>query len=115
MVDDLHYLKIIFIFFFFFNKYDFFLTVTLAVFWLSGSAAWANGLNGLKGTTEGIVHTTQCKDVCKGVMTGRFSELTISVVSHGFVLCIICIIANQISFYRPMFCEFYFHCPAERE
>jgi len=59
---------------------DFFLTVTLAVFWLSGSAAWANGLNGLKGTTQGIMDTTQCKDVCKNVLTGSFSELTISVI-----------------------------------
>jgi hypothetical protein len=59
---------------------DFFLTVTLAVFWLSGSAAWANGLNGLKGTTQGILHTTQCQHFCKGVLTGSFSELTISVI-----------------------------------
>lgn len=59
---------------------DFFLTVTLAVFWLSGSAAWANGLNGLKGTTQGIVDTKQCKLYCKSVLTGSFSELTISVI-----------------------------------
>lgn len=59
---------------------DFFLTVTLAVFWLSGSAAWANGLNGLKGTTQSILDTHQCKDICAGVVTGSFSELTISVI-----------------------------------
>jgi len=59
---------------------DFFLTVTLAVFWLSGSAAWANGLNGLKGTTQGIIDTQQCKDICKSVSTGSVSELTISVI-----------------------------------
>lgn len=58
---------------------DFFFTVTLAVFWLSGSAAWANGVNGLKGTTQNIIYTTQCKD-CHSVMTGSFSELTISVI-----------------------------------
>lgn len=28
-------------------------TVVIAVFWLSASAAWANGLNGIKGVYEG--------------------------------------------------------------
>ena len=65
------------------------MTVTLAVFWLSGSAAWANGLNGLKGTTQGILDTLQCKGICEGVVTGSYSELTISVVSHIFVLCML--------------------------
>jgi hypothetical protein len=69
----------------FFDIQDFFLTVTLAVFWLSGSAAWANGLNGLKGTMHGITHTRQCTSVCKGVKYGSFSELNISVVSHTFI------------------------------
>ncbi|XP_069693081.1 synaptophysin-like protein 2 isoform X2 [Periplaneta americana] len=60
---------------------DFFLTVTLAVFWLSGSAAWANGLNGLKGTTSKFKETSQCSDnFCKHVQFGNFSELTISVI-----------------------------------
>ncbi|GFG38646.1 hypothetical protein Cfor_01672 [Coptotermes formosanus] len=60
---------------------DFFLTVTLAVFWLSGSAAWANGVNGLKGTTQNIIDTQQCSgNICNSVLTGSFSELTISVI-----------------------------------
>lgn len=60
---------------------DFFFTVTLAVFWLSGSAAWANGLNGLKGTTHSIIDTSQCnEELCNSVLTGSFSELTISVI-----------------------------------
>ncbi|XP_021930417.1 synaptophysin-like protein 2 isoform X3 [Zootermopsis nevadensis] len=59
---------------------DFFLTVTLAVFWLSGSAAWANGLNGLKGTTHNIINTKQCHEVCKSLSFASVSELTISVI-----------------------------------
>jgi UDP-N-acetylmuramyl pentapeptide phosphotransferase/UDP-N-acetylglucosamine-1-phosphate transferase len=72
----------------FFNIQDFFLTVTLAVFWLSGSAAWANGLNGLKGTMSSIIGTQQCIDVCRSVRIGSFSELSISVVSCTVVFCI---------------------------
>lgn len=63
--------------------------MTLAVFWLSGSAAWANGLNGLKGTTYGITNTPQCHDVCEHASVGSVSELTISVVSHMVILYII--------------------------
>ncbi|XP_023714593.1 synaptophysin-like protein 2 isoform X2 [Cryptotermes secundus] len=63
---------------------DFFLTVTLAVFWLSGSAAWANGLNGLKGTLHSISDSSQCKKICKVIKIGSFSELTISVI-FGFL------------------------------
>ncbi|KAJ9583410.1 hypothetical protein L9F63_022245, partial [Diploptera punctata] len=59
---------------------DFFLTVTLAVFWLSGSAAWANGLNGLKGTTHNIIHTSQCSNFCYRMNMGSVTELTISVI-----------------------------------
>ncbi|PSN40418.1 hypothetical protein C0J52_09274 [Blattella germanica] len=60
---------------------DFFLTVTLAVFWLSGSAAWANGLNGLKGTTSNLKLTSQClPDFCTSIVVGSHSELTISVI-----------------------------------
>jgi hypothetical protein len=77
------------------------MTVTLAVFWLSGSAAWANGLNGLKGATHGIINTSQCRDVCTHVAVGSVTELTISVVSHVVMLhCIACFL--PISFYCHM-------------
>jgi hypothetical protein len=73
--------------------------VTLAVFWLSGSAAWANGLNGLKGTTHGLVSTEQCLDVCKSVTVGSVSELTISVVSHMVILYMKYSAVKQIAFH----------------
>jgi hypothetical protein len=34
---------------------DLLLKVKLEVFWLSGSAAWDNGLNGIKGKKKGIL------------------------------------------------------------
>ena len=74
------------------------MTVTLAVFWLSGSAAWANGLNGLKGTTQGILHTTQCQHFCKGVLTGSFSELTISVVSYRLSYALFVLLLSRFHF-----------------
>lgn len=70
----------------FLDMQDFFLTVTLAVFWLSGSAAWANGLNGLKGTLHSISDSSQCKSICKVVKIGSFSELNISVVSYTVII-----------------------------
>lgn len=73
--------------------------MTLAVFWLSGSAAWANGLNGLKGTTHGIGSTLQCKDVCKSITVGSVSELTISVVSHVVILYMKYSVVKQIAFH----------------
>lgn len=61
---------------------DFILTTILAVFWLSGSAAWANGLNGLKSATDddNIIDSTCCKEYCTSVHVGNFSELNISVI-----------------------------------
>uniref|UniRef100_A0A6M2DZ27 Putative synaptophysin-like protein n=1 Tax=Xenopsylla cheopis TaxID=163159 RepID=A0A6M2DZ27_XENCH len=52
---------------------DFGLTVVLAVFWLSGSAAWANGLNGLK-------LITNLEDKCTITAPLNFSTLNISVI-----------------------------------
>nr|CAD7575020.1 unnamed protein product [Timema californicum] len=59
---------------------DFILTVTLSVFWLSGSAAWANGLTGLKGTTSSIISSKQCLDICKSAKVGSVSGLNISIM-----------------------------------
>lgn len=62
---------------------DFLLTVLLAVFWLSGSAAWANGLDGLKGITDPdtIMELSSCKTIsCLNVGVGSYSSLNISVI-----------------------------------
>lgn len=64
--------------------FDFVLTVIFAVLWLSSSAAWANGLSGLKHTTDPSV--IEIKDNTKipcskcGISTSGFSTLNISVV-----------------------------------
>lgn len=55
---------------------DFVLTVVFAVLWLSGSAAWANGLNGLKTATSPQI--LDCKDC--SISTSNFSSLDISVI-----------------------------------
>lgn len=62
---------------------DFLLTVLLAVFWLSGSAAWANGLDGLKGITDPdtVRDLSSCKTlICSAVGIGSYSSLNISVI-----------------------------------
>jgi hypothetical protein len=57
---------------------DFIITVIFGVLWLSSSAAWANGLSGLKSATEPIV-----KPDCNcNITTSNFSTLNISVVSE---------------------------------
>lgn len=62
---------------------DFGVTALFALLWLSASAAWANGLSGLKQSTDPgiLVSTAQCaKDMCSNVFTGGFSGLNTSVV-----------------------------------
>lgn len=62
---------------------DFMLTVLLAVFWLSGSAAWANGLTGLKSITDpvSIKDLEGCKNIsCVSAAIGSYSSLNISVI-----------------------------------
>lgn len=58
---------------------DFFLTTVLAIFWLSGSAAWSNGTNALKTVTD-VGHLSTTCSSC-GVSTSSFSGLNISLVS----------------------------------
>lgn len=60
---------------------DFMLTTILAVFWLSGSAAWSNGASALKRQTDMGELQRLCATVCNSVLTGSFSRLNISLVS----------------------------------
>ena len=56
---------------------DFMLTTVLAVFWLSGSSAWANGTTGLKQATD----ATEIAKICGcPITTGTFSGLHISLI-----------------------------------
>lgn len=61
---------------------DFALTVILAIFWLSGSAAWANGTSALKSTTD----ASAIGQICGGctIITGAFTKLNISLI-FGFL------------------------------
>ncbi|CAH1377604.1 hypothetical protein MTP99_019002 [Tenebrio molitor] len=59
---------------------DFIITVIFGVLWLSSSAAWANGLSGLKSATEPIVKP----DCDCNITTSNFSTLNISVI-FGFL------------------------------
>lgn len=65
---------------------DFLATLLLAVFWLSGSAAWANGLVGLKAVTnpENILSWKICQELNCGAGIGSFSGLNIS-ITLGFL------------------------------
>lgn len=58
---------------------DFMLTTILAIFWLSGSAAWSNGTSALKTVTN----ANSLHEVCPSctVFTSSFSRLNISLVS----------------------------------
>jgi Membrane-associating domain len=70
---------------------DFGITALFALLWLSASAAWANGLSGLKHSTDSgiLVGTAQCaKDLCVSVYTGGFSGLNTSVVRFIFLYVI---------------------------
>ncbi|XP_044741431.1 synaptophysin-like [Chrysoperla carnea] len=63
---------------------DFGATVILAVFWLSGSAAWAYGVSGLKSVTDPTtIKTTMSLDCCTISRSG-FTRLTISII-FGFL------------------------------
>lgn len=61
---------------------DFILTTILAIFWLSGSAAWSNGTSALKGMTD-IDLKGSCGDDFKNCLFDRtsFSSLNISLVN----------------------------------
>jgi len=72
-------------------KVDFVVTAMLGMFWLAGSAAWANGLNGLKNVCSGLADVAllckqdsvriECSSSCS-----QFSEGNISVLL-GFLNC----------------------------
>lgn len=55
------------------------LTTILAIFWLSGSAAWSNGTNALKAVTNKDDLGKICENCSIGVSS--FSRLNISLVS----------------------------------
>ncbi|KAG4078674.1 hypothetical protein HA402_015264 [Bradysia odoriphaga] len=57
---------------------DFMLTTILAIFWLSGSAAWSNGTSALKSATDPMYLHNTCH-MCN-VMTTSFSRLNISLI-----------------------------------
>lgn len=59
-------------------KADFVITLILAVFWLSGSAAWSNGTSQLKFVTDVNVLKKAC-ETCTFTI-GSFSKLNISLV-----------------------------------
>lgn len=60
---------------------DFILTTLLAIFWLSGSAAWSNGTSALKSMTD-IDLAVHCSDAYKNCtyLRSSFSSLNISLV-----------------------------------
>jgi len=70
-------------------KVDFVITAMLGMFWLAGSAAWANGLNGLKNVCSGLSvaamlcqnNAVECSSSCS-----QFTEGNISVLL-GFLNC----------------------------
>lgn len=55
------------------------LTTILAIFWLSGSAAWSNGTSALKQITDIEELQKQC-DPAFSVWTSSFSRLNISLL-----------------------------------
>lgn len=61
---------------------DFMLTTILAIFWLSGSAAWSNGTSALKSMTD-VDLKVHCSTAYSGCTFHRsgFSSLNISLVS----------------------------------
>ena len=63
---------------------DFILTTLLAIFWLSGSAAWSNGTSALKTATD-VDLASHCSEAFKNCTFSRtsFSSLNISLVSLG--------------------------------
>jgi len=83
-------------------KVDFVLTALLGMFWLAGSAAWANGLNGLKNVCARLPNSyvlclseeVDCTSSCS-----QFTEANISVLL-GFLNC------STASCGRPTFGSF---------
>lgn len=61
---------------------DFALTVILAIFWLSGSAAWANGTSALKSTIDVNAIGKICTNCT--IVAGAFTKLNISLI-FGFL------------------------------
>lgn len=59
---------------------DFMLTTILAIFWLSGSAAWSNGTSSFKTVTDPTNLQLVCKE-CTSITVSSFSRLNISLVS----------------------------------
>lgn len=59
------------------------MTTVLAIFWLSGSAAWANGASGLKTVTDSGAIYKACGNRMP-VSTTSFSRLNISLL-FGFL------------------------------
>uniref|UniRef100_U5ENQ2 Putative synaptophysin-like 2a n=1 Tax=Corethrella appendiculata TaxID=1370023 RepID=U5ENQ2_9DIPT len=58
---------------------DFMLTTILAIFWLSGSAAWSNGTNTFKASTDSAAIIKDCTG-CQVTSIGSFSGLNISLL-----------------------------------
>ncbi|GJQ67036.1 hypothetical protein Trydic_g21943 [Trypoxylus dichotomus] len=59
---------------------DFVLSVFLSILWLSSSAAWANGVAGIKSTTNNPMFSEECKQLTCSTSTGSFSALNISII-----------------------------------
>jgi len=57
---------------------DFMLTTVLAIFWLSGSAAWSNGTSALKTVTDSAALESTCSGCY--AFTTSFSRLNISLI-----------------------------------
>lgn len=55
------------------------LTTILAIFWLSGSAAWSNGASALKAVTDAKTLAQQCGSAYT-IATSGFSRLNISLL-----------------------------------
>jgi len=63
---------------------DFWITTVVAVFWLSASAAWASGLNGLKYTSD-PANIAKFLEICKAhncvsYFAPNFADLNISII-----------------------------------
>lgn len=58
---------------------DFILTAVLAIFWLSGAAAWSNGASAIKSVTDAAAISAQCGGKFT-VLTSSFSRLNISLL-----------------------------------
>lgn len=85
---------------------DFMLTTILAIFWLSGSAAWSNGTTGLKSVLEPEKWQKMCP-VCTDFSVSSFARLNISLVStHTHLVCP----HNKMAFHYFWCVSFFFFC-----